>query len=68
MKYIIVALLVGLAGYAGASYDTKSNEKTLVDRYMKARNIAYNVCLKQGKAVTYCDYVAHINTKHILEE
>lgn len=66
MKYLLVALLAGFIGYAGASYDSKASAQKKWDEYHNNYTAHLNVCMNQGKQRAYCEYTADQNTRHLL--
>lgn len=66
MKHVLVAILAGFIGYAGASYDSKASAQKKWDNYHKNYTAALSVCINQGKHQAYCEYIADQNTRHLL--
>lgn len=55
MKYVLVALLAGFIGYAGASYDNHRSKQLAAERWDRI----YSDCIKQGNLIKECILQAH---------
>lgn len=57
MKYVLVAMLAGFIGYAGASYDNYRSKHLAAEKW----DNHYFSCIKSGGLMSECILYAHSN-------